>query len=219
MRDLVNTQYELLTQKLGITRVKAIVGASMGGMQAFQWSVSYPNFAQKIVSIVGSTQLAPYDLLHWQTQLDAITNDSRWKNGNYTKMPALAAEYEFGAILLTTPENYNSKMTREKVFEALKSAQNNTTFDANNKIRQVQAMMSLDVTDRFDGSWEKAALAVKAKTLVIVSKFDHVVTPAPALRFAKLLNAETLILESDCGHSAPSCESDKVNTAAADFLN
>jgi homoserine O-acetyltransferase len=105
MRDLVAIQYELLTSKLGIRHVLAIAGASMGGMQAFQWMVSYPDFAEKIISIVGSPQLAPYDLLQWQTQLDTITNDAGWKNGNYTRMPALSAEYEFGALLLTTPEN------------------------------------------------------------------------------------------------------------------
>lgn len=219
MRDLVNVEHELLTGKLGVRHVRAITGASMGGMQSFQWMVSYPDFAEKILPIVGSPQLAPYDLVHWQMQLDAITNDRRWNNGNYTEMPALSAEYEFGAVLLTTPENYNYKTTRADVFEALKKAQTNTTFDASNKVHQVQAMMSIDVTEKFGGSWDKAAAAVRANVFVIVAKQDHVVTPAPALKFAKILNAKTLILDSDCGHLAPSCEAGKVDAAAADFLD
>jgi homoserine O-acetyltransferase len=218
MRDLVNAEHQLLTQKLGITKAAAVTGVSMGGMQSFQWMVSYPDFAAKIMPIVGSPQLAPYDMLHWQTQIDAITHDIRWKDGDYSQMPAIEAEYEFGAILLTTPENFNAKMTREKVAEELKKAQSNTTFDANNKIRQDQAMMSIDVTERFGGSWESAAAAVRAKVFVIAARADHVVTPMPALNFARILKAQTLLLEGDCGHLAPSCESDKVNAAAATFL-
>jgi len=53
---------------------------------------------------------------------------------------------------------------------------------------------------------------------VIVARFDHTVTPGPALVFAKALGSETLILESDCGHMAPSCEGEKVNAAIAAFL-
>ena len=80
-------------------------------------------------------------------------------------------------------------------------------------------MMSIDVTDKLGGSWEKTAALVKAKVLVIVSKYDHVVTPMPALKFAALLNAKTVMLEGDCGHSASFCEADKVNAAVAEFLN
>jgi len=219
MRDLINVEHDVLVRALGITHVRAIIGASMGGMQTFQWMVSYPGFADEASPIVGSPQLAPYDLLHWQTQIDAITVDPAWKNGEYEQSPARTAEYEFGAILLTTPAEFNRKMTREKVLEEIKKAKDNTAFDANNKIRQVQAMMSIDVPEKFGGSWEKAAAAVKAKTFVIVAKYDHVVTPMPALKLAELLQARTMILEGDCGHLEPSCQSDKVNTAVAEFLN
>lgn len=219
LRDTINTQHEVLTKILKINHLLAITGVSMGGMQTFQWLASYPSFMDKAIPIVGSPQLAPYDLIHWQTQIEAIMNDANWKNGDYTANPARAVEYGFGAILLTTPENYNRKMTRRKVFEEMANAKLKTGgFDANDKIRQTQAMISLDITEKFGGSWEKTADAVKAQVFVIVAKFDHTVTPEPALNLAKILNAKTLVLESDCGHSAPSCEYQKVNSAVADFL-
>ena len=191
----------------------------MGGMQAFQWSVSYPDFMDRVIPIVGSPQLAPYDLLHWQTQIDAIMNDRGWNNGNYTENPARAAEAEFGALLLTTPQNYNKRVTRARVFAELEKARKEALFDANDKIRQDQAMMSLDVTKRFGGSMERAAAAVKARLFIIVATADHVVTPGPAMEFARLLQSKLLILESDCGHQAPSCESKQVNHAVSDFLS
>ena len=192
----------------------------MGGMQTFQWIFSYPDFMDKAVPVVGSPRLAPYDLLHWQTQISAIMNDPAWKNGNYKKNPAREFEYEIGAIILTSPDDYNRQMTREKVFAEIKKARAETGgFDANDKIRQVQAMMSLDVTEKFGGSWEAAARIVKADAVIIAARFDHTVTPQPALDLAKALGAKTLLLESDCGHMRLSCGSAKVNAAIAAFLD
>jgi homoserine O-acetyltransferase/O-succinyltransferase len=218
VRDMVNTQHELLTRVLHINHVKAVVGISMGGMQTFQWMVAYPDFMDKAVPVVGSPRLAPYDLLDWQTQIDAITNDPVWQNGNYTREPARAAEYEFGALMLTTPDEFNRRMTREKVLAEIEKAKAVTGFDANDKIRQDQAMMALDVSAPFGGSMERAAAAVRARVLVVVAARDHVVTPGPAIEFARLLRAQVLTLEGDCGHLAPGCEAAKVNPAVADFL-
>lgn len=216
--DMVRTQHEVVTKVLRLSHVHAVIGISMGGMQAFQWSVSYPDFMDRVIPIVGSPQLAPYDLLHWQTQIDAIMNDRGWNNGNYIENPARAAEAEFGALLLTTPQNYNKRVTRAHVFAELEKARKEALFDANDKIRQVQAMMALDVAARFGGSMERATAAVKAKVFIIVATADHVVTPGPAMEFARLQQSKLLILESDCGHQAPSCESKQVNQAMSDFL-
>lgn len=218
VRDMVETQHALLTKVLGIKRVRAVVGISMGGMQAFQWLVSHPDFMDRAATIVGSPRLAPYDLLLWQAQIDAIMNDPGWRGGEYAENPARAAEYQFGALLLTTPEEFNRRMTREKLFEELARAKTVRGFDANDKIRQDQAMMAHDVSERFGGSMERAAAAVRARVLVVVAARDHVVTPGPAAEFARLLKARLVTLEGDCGHLAPGCESQKVNPAVAEFL-
>jgi homoserine O-acetyltransferase len=219
IRDMVNTQREVLTRIFHLNHVQAVIGISMGGMQTFQWMVSFPDFMDKAIPIVGSPQLAPYDLILWQAQVDAIMNDRGWNNGNYPRNPARAADAEFGALLLTTPDNYNTHMTRRQVFEELEKEKKQPGFDSNDKIRQAQAMMALDVTKEFAGSMERAAASVKARVFVIVAKLDHVVTPGPALEFANLLHSQLLVLESDCGHMSPGCESQKVNQAVADFLS
>lgn len=219
MRDLVNSQHQFLTKILKISHVRAVTGVSMGGMQTFQWMVSYPDFMDRAIPIVGSPQPAPYDLIHWQMQIDQIKNSSDWMNGDYTKIPARVFGYEIGAILLTTPDYVNRTMTREKVFEEIKKAGNETGgMDANDKIRQTEAMLSLDVTEKFGGSWEKAAASIKAKSLVVVSKFDHTVTPAPALKFAELLKSQIIVVEGDCGHMIHLCGSENINEAIAKFL-
>ena len=218
IRDMVETQHRLLTGVLRINHVKAVIGISMGGMQAFQWMVSHPGFIDVAIPIVGSPRLAPYDLLHWQAQIDAITNDPAWQGGEYAENPARVAGAAFGAMLLTTPGHYNRTTKREEVLASLQKAKEVAAFDANDKIRQTQAMMALDVSQGFGGSMERAAAAVKARTLVIVATADHVVTPGPAVEFAKLLGAPVVTLENDCGHLAPGCEPERVNEAVAEFL-
>lgn len=219
LRDTVESQHRLLTTVLHVDHVKAIVGISMGGMQAFQWMVSYPDFMDKAIPVVGSPRLAPYDLLLWQAQIEALMRDRDWNGGNYKTNPARALDFAFGELLLTTPTDYNRRKTREQTLADLEKARGDAKrFDANDKIRQDQAMMALDVSREFGGSLERAAQAVKAKVFVIVAKSDHVVTPGPAIEFASLLGARVLDLESDCGHLATACESRRLNEAVAEFL-
>jgi homoserine O-acetyltransferase len=218
VRDMVNSQYQVATGTLGLKHLKAVVGTSMGGMQTFQWMVSYPEFMDKAVPIVGSPRLAPYDLLHWRAEIDAIETNPAWNHGEYTENPSRLLEFEYGEMLLNTPTQYNRTHTREQVFESLEKAKDAVATDANNKIRKVEAMMGLDVSDRFGGSMERAAASVKAKVFVIVATYDHVVTPEPARKFAALLHAPILELDSDCGHLGPSCEDAKVSAAVAEFL-
>ena len=219
LRDTVESQHVLLTRVLKIDHVKAIVGISMGGMQAFQWLVSYPEFMDKAVPIVGSPRLAPYDLLLWQAQIEALMRDRDWKGGNYSANPARALDFAFGELLLTSPPDYNKRKTRDEVFADLEKARHDDkSFDANDKIRQTQAMMQLDVSRDFEGSLERAAKVVRAKVFVVVSRFDHVVTPGPAIEFGSLIGAKILELESDCGHLATVCESSRLNEAVTNFL-
>ena len=215
--DMVATQHELLTKFLHIDHLEAVMGISMGGIQTFQWMVQYPDFMDKAIPIVGSPRIAPYDLLHWKTQIDAIENDPGWHGGDYTKNPAREAEYEFGAILLSTPEHFNQTHTREQVLREIAHAQESTEgSDANNKIRQAEAIMALDISTPFGGSMEKAAASVKAKTLVIVGKEDHTVTPGPAIEFAHLLHADLMVIDDGCGHQY--CDYAGVAKAVSEFM-
>jgi len=218
IRDMVESQHRLLTEKLGIHHVMAVMGISMGGMQTFQWMVSYPDFMDKAIPIVGSPRLAAYDLVLWQAQIDSIMNDSAWNNGDYNESPAKVTNAEFGALVLTTPQRYNAETSREQALRSLAAAKTDRAYDANNHLRQDQAMMSLDVSDAFGGSMEKAASSVKAKVLVVAALQDHTVTPGPAMEFGKLIRAEMLTVNNECGHQLTSCENDRVVNAVADFL-
>jgi homoserine O-acetyltransferase len=181
--------------------------------------VSYPDFIDKAIPIVGSPRLAPFDLLLWQTENAAITSDPIWNNGDYTDQPALTLLTGLEGLAIETPDKFNQDTTREKLPEWFAATKKDVAeFDANNHIRQSEAMMAHDVSAPFDGSMERAAAAVKAKVLVIASRTDHMVTPGHALDFARLLQAEVLELQDNCGHDAPGCELAKISPAIAAFL-
>lgn len=216
--DMVRSQYRLATQVLHLNHVKAVMGISMGGMQTFQWMVAYPDFMDKAIPMVGSPHLAPYDIVLWTAENDAIRNDPAWNQGNYKENPTRTQLAEFEALAITTPAKYNQDNTREKALEALARAKQEPAFDANDHIRQSEAMLALDVSGPFGHSMERAAAAVKAEVLVIVNDTDHMVTPGPALAFAKLLHAQVLELNDQCGHLLLQCEGDKVVATVAEFL-
>ncbi|MGH9703773.1 MAG: alpha/beta fold hydrolase [Candidatus Acidiferrales bacterium] len=218
IRDMVNSEYQVVTGTLGIQHVRAVMGVSMGGMQSFEWMVAYPTFMDNVVPILGSPRLAPYDILLWQTNREAIESNPAWNHGDYLQNPSVVLEYELGQLMLTTPQNFNQHNSRKQFYESLAKAKDSPAFDANNKIRQLEAMMALDISRNFGGSMEKAAAAVMAKVLVIVNRQDHVVTPQPALDFAALLHARTMDLDSDCGHLATSCKGPGIAAAISSFL-
>jgi homoserine O-acetyltransferase len=219
IRDMVHSQYQLLTRELGVHHVKAVMGISMGGMQTFQWIVAYPDFMDKAIPIVGSPRLAPYDLVLWKTEIDAIQKDPEWKKGDYTANPATLQMAEFWVLIGETPRRYNQETNRTDALKNLEAEARKPAPDANDHIRQMEAMMSLDVSDVFAGSIEKAAATVKARVLVIVGTYDHVVTPGPAKDFARLIDAQVLEFPSDCGHQTPACEEKAIVPRVATFLN
>lgn len=190
----------------------------MGGMQAFQWSVSYPDFVDKIVSIVGSPQLTSYDLLLWRTVLLALESDPDWKQGQYTREPALHLMNMVQSLALQTPQFVATNTIRQD-YSKLESemAQGPDDLDANDTLRQIQAVLSTDVAVPFGGSLQRAA-AVHAQSLVIVNRHDHLVNPLPASEFANLLHAQLIELDSNCGHRVHSCEMQRISQQIAAFL-
>jgi homoserine O-acetyltransferase len=222
IRDMVNTQHELLADYLQIPHLRAVTGISMGGMQALQWQVSYPDFIDQSISIEGTPRPTAYDLLVWQSLIEANTNDPAWKNGDYQEQPPLGARTvaEILSVVLSTPESYNQENSREKWQDAISQTQKDVLAeDANNCIRQLQAIMGQDITVAFEESLPRTAQAFHGRQLIVVTNGDHMVNPAPALEFAKLANADVFVVKDGCGHMSPHlCEKERVGREVERFL-
>src|SRR5438876_8693508 len=87
MRDMVESQRRLLGEKLGIDHVVAVVGPSMGGMQALQWGVSHPDFMDSLVALVPLARTPAWSAVIVEATRKAIMLDPAWNNGNYTSIP------------------------------------------------------------------------------------------------------------------------------------
>jgi homoserine O-acetyltransferase len=222
IRDMVNAEYKLVTERLGLKHLRAVMGISMGGMQTFQWIVAYPDFMDKGIPIVGSPKLTSYDLLLWTAEEHAIEADAAWNHGDYASTPVagMSAAADIHSLNLTTPAYRVAHTPPQDFPQFLAKTEQDTlqSFDANDWIRQLQAMMAQDVSKPYGGSMEKAAEAVRVQVLVIPAAQDHMVNPTPALNFARLIHAQTLELTSDCGHLSNGCEERKMDSAIQEFL-
>jgi homoserine O-acetyltransferase len=216
--DMVDAEYRLATEVLHLKHLHAVMGISMGGMQTFEWMVKYPAFMDVAVPIVGSPRLTSYDLLLWQAEVEAAQDDPMYQGGNYGERPKLPLVEFIHTMNLSTPVHYARTVSRD----AYENEQQGyylkgiLPFDANDWVAQLGAMIHHDVAH--GGAMETAAKKVKAKVLMVVASQDHMVNPQPAMDFAPLVHAQMLVLESDCGHLSPNCESARMYPLVKAFL-
>src|SRR4029079_6218554 len=97
IRDNVEAVHRLLTEDLKITHLRAIIGFSMGAEQAFQWAVSYPTFADRIVATSGTAKTYGHGVISLEGQIAAITADPTFNAGDYTTPPKKGLE-AFGMV-------------------------------------------------------------------------------------------------------------------------
>jgi homoserine O-acetyltransferase len=86
--DMVQAQYRLVTEHLGVRHLRLVLGNSMGGMHAWLWAQKYPDAVDVVVPMAS----LPSEMSgrNWMTRrliIDAIRNDPEWMNGNYTRQP------------------------------------------------------------------------------------------------------------------------------------
>lgn len=222
IRDMVESEHRLVTDVLHLQHLRAVVGLSMGGMQAFEWAATYPDFMDLAIPMAGSPQSTSFDKLQWTAQIDAIELDPAWNNGNASGPLdcGLALAEEIGSMNLSSPA-YRVAQTSPEGFSAfLEQIRRNAKGDggaASNRIRQRQAIISLDIPGELGvTTLEQAAAKVHAKLLVIVSPQDHLVNPEPAMKFAAGAGAALVKLDSLCGHQSLACIS--VGPIVARFL-
>jgi homoserine O-acetyltransferase/O-succinyltransferase len=87
--DMVRLQHRLVTEGLGLTRLRLVVGLSMGAMHTWMWGYMGPGFADGLVALASNpVQIAGRNRIWRKLIVDAITKDPTWKNGDYTEPPA-----------------------------------------------------------------------------------------------------------------------------------
>ena len=147
-RDMVEAQYRLVTEGLGILHLRLVLGTSMGGMHTWMWGEMYPDFMDGLVPL--ASQPVAISGRNWITRrirIEAIRNDPDWNGGNYEKNPTryvytlpLASLMTESVVRLqeTAPTREAAdELYRRLVDEARKN-------DANNQLYVIEAVMDYD---------------------------------------------------------------------------
>ncbi len=205
IRDMVNSQYDLLTNHMEIKHVYAIMGISLGGNQTFEWLVAYPEFMDKAIPITGTPKPSFYDIHFNKIQLDLLEEaGSNKKRLDF----AIKKAYDIFKLNMRTP----SYITRTQ------SLENPIMIGPGDYLANLRAIIQHDIYSSSEINLDEIKDVIKAEVLVIVSQQDHIVSPVNPIAFAKVLNYELLELTGDCGHLAPWCESEKIKKTVSVFL-
>ena len=197
--DMVATQYRLVTDVLNLDGLYAVTGASMGGMQTFEWMVAHPRFFEKAVPLIGSPKLGPYDVALWETELRILDLYEACRCAD-----AAATLAGVGMLTGSSPESVDAQTDPSEVEASLQAAAERMMARSDgwthDTASQLHAMIGHDVSRNFAGDMEAAAAATQAELLSVVVGADHVVTPWSAIEFAKMARGESMVIENARGH-------------------
>lgn len=232
IRDNVNAAHRLLTEELGVERLRAVIGFSMGAQQAFQWAVSYPQMVDVIVPICGNAKEYPFGFVRLEGAKSAIMADSAWNGGRYDSPPeaGMKAIARHWASWGVSQEWWRRETYRDLGFETIEDylveAESNwLARDANNMLWQAKMWQRHNVGDTpgFDGDFEKALRSIEARVLLMPGETDLYFPVADAESESRVLSDVQLIpIPSIWGHGAGAGrgpgDAEFLNQTIAEFL-
>jgi len=175
--DMVDAQYKLLTEGLGVNHLKLVMGTSMGGMQSWVWGERYPAFMDALMPLASlPDQISGRNRVWRRTVIDAIRNDPQWQGGDYKAQP-----------------------------QSLRTAAEMLFFMSSNPVLRQQQMPTLDATDKaLDAYVTSAMRTMDANDLLYAVEASHDYDPKPGLekiqaRLIAVNSADDLINPPELG--------------------
>lgn len=224
IRDMVASQRKLL-DTLGIGKLAAVIGASMGGMQALQWGVSDPDRMRSIVALVPMARTRPWSVAMNEVARLALMADPDWPSGPYSRgYDAWAALTR--VITNRTPgalENLAASVVPGHIAGAIATARR-VGADPLDWAYQSWAYDAHDVgtTPGFGGDTAAALRTIRAATLLLVPELDLYNPVGDAVEAVALIPNATLVrLDGNAGHAVAADTSPQladIKSAIGEFL-
>lgn len=184
IRDMVRAQHQLITRGLGLKKLLALGGPSMGSMQALEWGIHYPDFAKGLLLIVPSARAGRHGQAIFDAVIGTIELDPRWQGGRYTENPVDGIQ---AAGLIYFPWLYSDEhlesLTDEAQFRQAQRAFGAgwaKVWDARSLIYRYRATMNHDISKPYDGDMAAALRRIKARALILPGATDRTLPPAMA---------------------------------------
>lgn len=239
--DFVEVQRALL-ESLGITKLHAVIGPSMGSFQAIEWAVRYPDRVERLVPVIGTAEVDAYTAVKLERWAYPIKQDPAWQQGDYygkSEQPVAGLTTALAYITQDAlhPRSFNQKYpspAQEKAaatdirasfraWDELMSAakERSTLQDANHLLYLVRASQLWRAGMGKD--WQQALSQVQAKTLWLPATGDLLLTIDSANQSHQVLQAQgkstqLQAIDGDFGHLDGIYNISKVAEALQKFL-
>lgn len=227
VKDWVNSQV-LLTAYLGISKWAAIIGGSLGGMQALQWSIDYPNMLKNTILIATAPKLSAQNIAFNDVARQAILNDANFNHGNYiskntkpkkglriarmmghiTYLAEQGLGLKFGRCLKNNElkYNYNDEFEVESYlrYQGDKFSEN---FDGNTYLLMTKALDYFDPAKDFNDNLQLALSEVQSNFLIVSFNSDWKFPPSRSKEIIRALvrsnkKVQYIEINSLFGHDA-----------------
>jgi homoserine O-acetyltransferase/O-succinyltransferase len=227
VEDWVETQARL-ADRLGIERFAAVIGGSLGAMQAMQWTLSYPDRVRHSIVVASAPKLTPQNIAFNEVARQAIMTDPDFHGGHYyekgvvptrglriarmighiTYLSGEAMAEKFGRLLRRGALGFDFNTDFEvESYLRYQGDKFSTYFDANTYLRITKALDYFDPAADYGGDLAKAMARAKAAFLVVSFKSDWRFTPARSREIVRaLLDNRSIVsyleLDAPGGHDA-----------------
>jgi len=239
--DMVQAQRHLM-DRLGIDRLFAVAGGSMGGMQALQWAVDYPNRVGAVLFLAATPRSSAQNIAFNEIGRQAIYGDPNWRNGDYygrtpptaglsvarmighvTYMSEYSLEHKFSRRLQTN-DHVDYRFETEFAVEGYLKYQGEKfvqRFDANSYLYITKALDYFDISEGYHSTAE-ALKRVTAKFLVISFSSDWLYTSEQAKTLVFALQGREVEyhhIEAFFGHDSFLVEVETMTRLVGSYLN
>lgn len=228
VRDVVKS-FDLVREHLGLNSIKLLIGSSLGGQKALEWSIQQPEEFEALVLIATNAKHSPYGIAFNESQRLALRADDSYGDGNiFGGRKGLIAARSIALLSYRSYEIYDQtqndevsigkelKASRYQRYQGEKLAKR---FNAYSYECLTRVMDSHDI-GRGRQSIISSLRKVKARTLVVGITSDHLF-PVQEQKFlaANIIGAEYTEIASDYGHDGFLVETEKLTSILEDFLH
>jgi homoserine O-acetyltransferase/O-succinyltransferase len=178
IRDMIRAQHEMIAKGLGITKLLAVGGASMGSLQAVEWGINFPDTMNGLIMIVPAARSDHHFAAIVDALVAMITLDTKYQDGKYTENPVEAIR-RAGLIYYTWGlSNEYLATLDDAAFETGKKTVGDAwakSWDANSMMWRYIACRNFDASKPFGGDMMKALGQIKAPTLLLPGMTDRLI--------------------------------------------
>lgn len=210
--DNVMCQHRLVTEHLGIDRLRLVSGFSMGAQQTYQWGALFPEMVDAIAPICGSARISPHNYVFIESAVNALQLDPAFNDGWYDS-PPLRGLMAFGHVYAAWL--FSQDFFREKLYTKLGLASRDDVVrftqgyflanDANDLIAMARTWMAGDISanEQFKHDFDAALAAITCRAIVLPGDTDlYFRVPDNAYEVSRMPHAELRPIESKWGHGA-----------------